>query len=106
MLELRNEELARHWLSLRPDLLAAIFFDDLDHLTVVTPDGTIEPFILSPFNQQLERCLVYLDDAHTRGTDINFPQGTRAAVTLGQNVTKDRLVQGKTINHIKRKEAD
>ena len=70
------------------------------------PDGTIEPFISSPFNQQLERCLVYLDDAHTRGTDINFPQGTRAAVTLGQNVTKDRLVQGKTINHIRRKEAN
>ena len=106
MLELRNEELARHWLSLRPDLLAAIFFDDSDHLTVITPDGTIEPFISSPFNQQLDRCLVYLDDAHTRGTDLNFPQGMRAAVTLGQNVTKDGLVQGKTINHIRRAEAN
>jgi hypothetical protein len=106
MLELRNEELARHWLSLRPDLLAAIFFDDSDHLTVITPDGIVEPFISSPFNKQLERCLVYLDDAHTRGTDLKFPQGTRAAVTLGQNVTKDRLVQGKTMSHIKRKEAN
>jgi hypothetical protein len=95
MLELRNEELARHWLSLRPDVLAAVFFNDSDHLTVATPGGTIEPFISSPFNQQLERCLVYLDDAHTRGTDLSFPQGTRAAVTLGENVTKDRLVQGK-----------
>jgi len=98
MLELRNEELARRWLSLRPDVLAAIFFDDSDNLTVITPDGTIEPFISSPFNQQLERCLVYLDDAHTRGTDLNFPQGTRAAVTLGLKVTKDRLVQGESIN--------
>jgi hypothetical protein len=106
MLELRNEELARHWLSLRPDLLAAIFFDDSDHLTVITPDGIVEPFISSPFNKQLERCLVYLDDAHTRGTDLNFPQGTRAAVTLGQNVTKDRLVQGQAISQIKRKEAN
>jgi len=106
MLELRNEELARHWLSLRPDLLAAVFFNDSDHLTVITPDGIIEPFISSPFNQQLERCVVYLDDAHTRGTDLNFPHGTRAAVTLGQNVTKDRLVQGKAIDHIKRKEAN
>ena len=106
MLELRNEELARRWLSLRPDVLAAIFFDDSDHLTVITPDGTIEPFISSPFNQQLGRCLVYLDDSHTRGTDLNFPQGTRAAVTLGQKVTKDRLVQGKPIKYIKRKEAN
>src|SRR5712672_727068 len=37
MLELQNEELARHWLSLRPDVSAAIFFNDSDHLTVVTP---------------------------------------------------------------------
>ena len=106
MLELRNEELARHWLSLRPDLLAAVFFNDSDHLTVITPDGTTEPFMSSPFNRQLERCLVYLDDAHTRGTDLNFPQSTRAAVTLGQNVTKDRLVQGRTISHIRIKEAN
>jgi Protein of unknown function (DUF3645) len=101
MLELQNEELARYWLSLRPDISAAIFFDDLDHLAVVTPDGTIEPFISSPFNRQLEKCVVYLDDAHTRGTDLNFPQGTRAAVTLGPKVTKDRLVQGKPINCVK-----
>jgi hypothetical protein len=98
MLELQNEELAQYWLSLRPDISAAIFFDDSDHLAVVTPDGTIEPFISSPFNRQLEKCVVYLDDAHTRGTDLNFPQGTRAAVTLGPKVTKDRLVQGKPIN--------
>jgi hypothetical protein len=94
VLELRNEELARHWLSLRPDVSAAIFFDDSDHLTVVTQDGTIEPFISSPFNRQLEKCVVYLDDTHTRGTDLKFPKGMRAAVTLGPKVTKDRLVQG------------
>jgi hypothetical protein len=98
MLELQNEELARHWLSLRPDVSAAIFFNDSDHLTVVTPDGTIEPFISSPFNRQLEKCVVYLDDAHTRGTDLRFPQGTRAAVTLGPKVAKDILVQGESIN--------
>jgi hypothetical protein len=94
MLELQNEELARHWLSLLPDVSAAIFFDDSDHLTVVTQDGTIEPFISSPFNRQLEKCVVYLDDTHTRGTDLKFPKGMRAAVTLGPKVTKDRLVQG------------
>ena len=98
MLELQNEELVRHWLSLRPDVSAAIFFNDSDNLTVVTQDGTIEPFISSPFNRQLDKCVIYLDDAHTRGTDIKFPQGMRAAVTLGPKVTKDRLVQGKHID--------
>jgi hypothetical protein len=103
MLELQNEEVARYWLSLRPDDSAAIFFNDSDHLTVVTPDGIIEPLISSPFNRQLDKCVVYLDDVHTRGTDLKFPRGTRAAVTLGPKVTKDRVVQDKFIDHLKEK---
>ncbi|KAH8997170.1 hypothetical protein EDB86DRAFT_3076760 [Lactarius hatsudake] len=95
MLELQNEELARHWLSLKPHISAAIFFNESDHLTVLTQDGTIEPLTTSPFNRQLDKCIVYLDDAHTRGTDLKLPRGTRAAVTLGPKVTKDRLLQGK-----------
>ncbi|KAH9033550.1 hypothetical protein EDB85DRAFT_1890221 [Lactarius pseudohatsudake] len=94
MLELQNEELARHWLSLKPHISAAIYFNESDHLTVLTQDGTIEPLISSPFNRQLDKCIVYLDDAHTRGTDLKLPRGTRAAVTLGPKVTKDRLLQG------------
>ncbi|KAH8989920.1 hypothetical protein EDB86DRAFT_3235448 [Lactarius hatsudake] len=94
MLELHNEELARHWLSLKPHISAAIFFNESDHLTVLTQDGTVEPLISSPFNRQLDKCIVYLDDAHTRVTDLKLPRGTRAAVTLGPKVTKDRLLQG------------
>jgi hypothetical protein len=94
MLDLQNKELAQHWLSLRPDVSAAIFVDDSDNLAVVTPDGTIEPFISSPFNRQIEKCVVYLDNAHTRGVDLKLPKGIRAAVTLGPKVTKDNLVQG------------
>jgi hypothetical protein len=103
MLELQNEALARHWLSLRPDISAAIFFNDSDHLTVVTQDGRIEPFISSPFNRQLDKCVVYLDEAHTRGTDLKLPKGMRAAVMLGPKLTKDRLVQGMP-KHILREE--
>jgi hypothetical protein len=94
MLELENKELAKEWLSLRPDVFAAIFFNDEDNLTVITQDGIIEPFISSPFNRQLDKCVVYLDDSHTRGTDLKLPEGMRAAVMLGPKVTKDRLVQG------------
>ncbi|KAF8260954.1 hypothetical protein EI94DRAFT_1811014 [Lactarius quietus] len=94
MLELQNKELVRHWLSLKPHISAAIFFNESDHLTVLTRDGTTEPLLTSPFNRQLDRCIVYLDDAHTRGTDLKLPRGTRAAVTLGPKVTKDRLLQG------------
>ena len=99
MLELQNDQLVRHWLCLRPDISAAIFFNDSDRLTVIAQDGTVEPFISSPFSRQLDKCIVYLDDAHTRGTDLKLPEGMRAAVTLGPRVTKDRLVQGKSIFH-------
>ncbi|KAH8992967.1 hypothetical protein EDB92DRAFT_1796839 [Lactarius akahatsu] len=94
MLELQNKELALHWLSLKPHISAAIYFNESDHLTVLTRDGTVEPLISSPFNRQLDKCIVYLDDAHTRGTDLKLPRETRAAVTLGPKVTKDRLLQG------------
>lgn len=94
MLELKNEDLVRHWLTLEKDAAAGVFFDDSDHLTVLAQDGSVQSFASSPFRQQLEKCVVYLDDAHTRGTDLKLPSDYRAAVTLGPKVTKDRLVQG------------
>ena len=106
MLELQNEHLVRRWLSLRPDVSAAIFFNDSDHLTVITQDGMTEPFVSSPFSSQLEKCVVYLDDDHTRGTDLKLPQGTRAAVTLGPMVTKDKLVQGTPFDNLISRDED
>lgn len=97
MLDMQNAQLASHWLSLRPEVPAAVFFGENDIPNVLTRDGTIEAFISSPFSQQLETCLVYLDDVHTRGTDLKLPRYTRAAVTLGPGVTKDRLLQGQRI---------
>ena len=94
MLDLQNYELAKAWLDVTPKASAAIYFNDDDELMVGTRDGSTQLLRLSTFAQQLDQCVVYLDDAHTRGTDIKFPSGFRAAVTLGPKVTKDRLVQG------------
>ncbi|KAG2341478.1 hypothetical protein BDR05DRAFT_1001591 [Suillus weaverae] len=94
MLELRNQELAEAWLRATRNAQAAVFVNDDDELVVVSLDGTVEPLVSSPFAQQLDQCVVYLDDAHTRGTDVKLPYGFRAAVTLGPKVTKDRLAQG------------
>lgn len=103
MLDMQNGKLAKHWLKRHKERYtskkegvaaqAVIFFSENDEMTVMTEAGP-EPFISSPFRQQLQHCLVYLDDIHTRGTDLKLPQDTRAAVTLGPKVTKDRLVQG------------
>ena len=94
MLDLENHELAKAWLAISANTSAAIYFSEDDELTVLTRDGSTHLLISSPFAQQLDQCIVYLDDAHTRGTDIKFPSGSRAAVTLGPKVAKDRLTQG------------
>jgi hypothetical protein len=93
MLELQNEDLVRYWLKLRPDIDAAVYFNDKDEPMILSQSGISAAFFSSPFAQQLDKCVVYLDDGHTRGTDLKIPRGTRAAVTLGPKVTKDRLLQ-------------
>jgi len=93
-----EREVARTWLSRVPasEAQAAVFIDDHNELSVLTRDGITESLTISPFAKQMDQCLVYLDEAHTRGTDLKLPTNYRAAVTLGPDLTKDRLVQGMT----------
>ena len=94
-----NDEVARKLLVLGREKdrssEAVVYFDGHDELVVLMPDGSTELLQYSPFVKQLDKCLVYLDESHTRGTDLKLPIGSRAAVTLGPGLTKDRLVQGK-----------
>lgn len=101
VLEWRNEEVARSWLLRVPesDAQAVVFFDHNNNLLVLSRDGITESLMISPFAQQMDQCLIYLDEAHTRGTDLKLPTDYRAAVTLGPDLTKDRLVQGMTQAH-------
>ena len=98
ILELKNLQVAEKWLQMLPlDLNqdAVVFFDDDDEICVIDRKGIVERLQTSPYAEQLDRCLVFLDQAHTRGTDLKLPDHYRAAVTLGPDLTKDRLVQGK-----------
>jgi hypothetical protein len=96
VLELQNEEVAREWLKLETKsyIEAAIYCDAKDEFYVITRDGRSEPLATSLYKTQLGKTLVYLDEARTRGTDFKFPKGTRAVVTLGPKITKDKLAQG------------
>lgn len=96
ILDFSNAEVARLWLDVFQDAAGAIFFNKNDELVVLGRNGTTLPLSSSPLHQQLNRCVVYLDHAHTRGTDLKLPVGSRAAVTLGPKVTKDALVQGQS----------
>ena len=94
VLDFSNRQVAEAWLDISRDTSGAIYFNENDELMVLTRNGVSQPMLSSPLCRQLDRCVVYLDHAHTRGTDIKFPIGSRAAVTLGPKVTKDALVQG------------
>jgi len=103
ILELCNVEVAQEWLKMLPrerGKEAVVFFNDHDDLCVVDRKGYIEKLQTSHYCEQLDVCLVFLDEAHTRGTDLKLPEHYRAAVTLGAGLTKDRLVQGKWISKI------
>lgn len=95
MLELNNEQVATEWLHLvsQNDFDAAIFFDSNDVLMTIDRNGFITEFDTSVYRNKLERCLVYLDDVHTRGTDLKFPTQWRACVTLSGDITRDKTVQ-------------
>ncbi|PVH70609.1 hypothetical protein DL98DRAFT_472494 [Cadophora sp. DSE1049] len=93
VLELQNEAFATTWLSRIPDAQAVIFVDVRNEICVLSRDGRTESLQVSPFAKQMDQCLVYLDESHTRGTDLKLPDDYRAIVTLGPGLTKDRLVQ-------------
>eukprot|EP00929_Paragymnodinium_shiwhaense_P044185 TRINITY_DN22673_c0_g1_i1.p1 TRINITY_DN22673_c0_g1~~TRINITY_DN22673_c0_g1_i1.p1 ORF type:complete len:3475 (-),score=733.29 TRINITY_DN22673_c0_g1_i1:80-10504(-) len=92
VLELSHREVAELWLAKRPDRSAAVYFEG-DRIDVVDRTGVTMPLAVSPFENALWDCLLYLDDEHTRGSDFKLPRGRRAAVTLGRGMQKDKLLQ-------------
>lgn len=100
IIDLDNLRFAETWLQFYKDdenVQAVVFFGDAEELTVLDKSGKTEPLQISPFATQLDQCLVFLDEAHTRGTDLRLPTYYQAAVTLGANLTKDKLMQGKGV---------
>jgi len=102
ILEFNNQQVVEKWLGTWEDTdetEAAVFFNENGELSVIDKKGQVEPLQVSPYANRLDVCLVFLDEAHTRGTDLRLPTDYRAAVTLGPKLTKDRLVQGKLSRH-------
>jgi hypothetical protein len=94
ILEQNNHQVAEAWLKMRDSGIQAVVFFEDEELSVLDRAGRVEPLQTSPFAKQLDVCLIYLDEAHTRGTDLKLPRDYRAAVTLGQGLVKDKLTQG------------
>ncbi|XP_037024860.1 uncharacterized protein LOC119066461 [Bradysia coprophila] len=95
MLELNNREVATEWLKASSDesFDAAVYFDSSDVLQSIDRNGTVNEFDCSVYRGNFRRCSVYLDDVHTRGTDLKFPLDWQACVTLSGDITRDKTVQ-------------
>lgn len=93
MLELNNKQVAIEWLKQANKYDAAVYFDENDTLQTMDRNGTVTAFDYSVYKGNLEKCLVYLDDAHTRGTDLKFPPEWKACVTLSGDISRDKTVQ-------------
>ena len=96
ILEMDNMSLAQAWLEIDHAADAAVFFGEDDRARVLYRDGKSQPLAGSPFLNNLGACVVYLDEAHTRGVDLKMPANAVAALTLGIQQTKDHTVQGKS----------
>eukprot|EP00913_Durusdinium_trenchii_P028746 g26960.t1 len=91
--DMSNEEFGAKWLEQRPDMEAVVFFGPQNEILVKNRAGWNMALATSPYESSLQKCLVYLDDVHTRGSDFRLSPGTCAAVTLGRRMQKDKLVQ-------------
>ena len=94
ILEMDNFNLVKEWLTVCPEAPAAVYFDAENKPFVLYRKGHQVPLLASPFADNLGDCLVYLDEAHTRGTDLKMPANACGALTLGLGQTKDHTVQG------------
>ncbi|KAL9020409.1 MAG: hypothetical protein Q9185_002383 [Variospora sp. 1 TL-2023] len=93
ILELDNIALAKAWLLVDTEAEAAVFFGEDERARVIYRDGKVQPLAASPYLDNLGACVVYLDEAHTRGVDLKMPPHAVAALTLGVMQTKDHTVQ-------------
>lgn len=96
ILEMDNLGVAKAWLKIDHEASAAVFFDEANKPWVLYRNMDQVPLLASPFAENLQNCLVYLDEAHTRGTDLKMPPTAEGALTLGLGQTKDHTVQGKS----------
>lgn len=98
VLEKDNQSLVKEWLAIVARTPAAVYFGPDNKPWVQYRFGNTIPLLATPFADDLTDCLVYLDEAHTRGTDLKLPANAKAALTLGLNQTKDHTVQGKQLS--------
>lgn len=100
ILEMDNRTLVDMWLRIDHAAKAAVYFDASSRPWVMYRGGIKDsvPLLATPFVDDLSDCLVYLDEAHTRGIDLKLPPDARGGLTLALGQTKDFTVQGEKLS--------
>ncbi|KAK3350347.1 hypothetical protein B0T25DRAFT_483283 [Lasiosphaeria hispida] len=94
ILEQDNECLVKLWLEKDTQAKAAVYFGaDNQAWVQIRASNSSALLVTTPFLDKLDDCLVYLDEAHTRGVDLKLPRDARGALTLALGQTKDHTVQ-------------
>ena len=94
IIDMKNKDFALRWLDTSDKYYHTAVYYDEGHLMTINREGRECPFSLSPFaTGYLTRCLIYLDDEHSRGTDLKLPLDAVSCVTLGKGLTKDKMMQ-------------
>ena len=94
VLEMDNQSLVKAWLDINTQAKGAVYFGADNRAWFQYRKGRQSvPLVATPFVDQLDQCLIYLDEAHTRGIDLKLPQFARGALTLALGQTKDHTVQ-------------
>lgn len=94
ILEMENDQLAAAWLDVHHKAQGAVYFDKDSRIIVRARfQKSPVPLLASSFVDNLNECVVYIDEAHTRGTDLKLPIYAQGAVTLGIGSTKDQVTQ-------------
>ncbi|KAG8525228.1 uncharacterized protein KY384_008872 [Bacidia gigantensis] len=93
VIEYDNKSLAEAWLNIDYEAEAAVYFEKDGSAWALYRNSRNLPLAASSVSNNLSRCVVYLDEAHTRGVDLKMPVYAVAAVTLGPGQTKDHTVQ-------------
>lgn len=96
IMEMNNQNLVQEWMKIDTAAQAGIYFaaDGRAMVKFRSKKGDM-PLTASPFNENLDNCLVYFAEAQTRGIDLKLPIEARGALTLSLSQTKDQTVQGK-----------
>ncbi|KAL4873947.1 hypothetical protein BDV12DRAFT_191814 [Aspergillus spectabilis] len=93
IMEMDNVTVARTWIEADWSAKGAVYFGEDNKPWIMYRNLKRAPLFASPYADNLDSCVVYLDEAHTRGTDLQLPAGAIGALTLGLSQTKDHTVQ-------------